>query len=55
MAQMVYLLNRAFKAAIINISKGLKEHLVIMSECVGHFDREIETKKIKRKVLEWKS
>lgn len=50
MAQMVDLSTRAFKAAVINMSKELKEHLVIRSEFIGHFNGEIETiKKSKEK------
>lgn len=43
MAQSLDLADKAFKAAIINMLKELKENIVIIGEYIGHFNREIET------------
>lgn len=43
MAQKLDLADKAFKAAIINMLKELKEDIFIMSEYIGHLNREIET------------
>lgn len=55
MAQKLDLADKAFKAAIINMLKELKEDIVIMSEYKAHFNREIETIKESKEILEWKN
>lgn len=43
MPQRLDLADKAFKVAVINMLKELKKDIVIISEYIGHFNKEIET------------
>lgn len=43
MPQRLDLADKAFKVAVINMLKELKEDIIIISEYIGHFNKEIET------------